>query len=222
MLCKWHTFIKDNTKIVNKLTCESMAFLGRWIVGLEKYCDRPKMRNSVLEGLGARRKLEDIDLIKYAQHIAMGERPQPCSCGVISSPDSIAFRRYIFRCSGTVYTLGCAIWMTTQFKKIVSSSSRIACIYSLPIILPIEWHGNTTVRSTIDHSWYILQRFLVTDDTLVDLLTDWLIDPLIERMTCYFAAQYKYTYVYISSTTVQTFNSLLNGCRKSIVMLNWM
>jgi len=41
-----------------------MTFLGKWMVGLlslESCCGKPKMRNSVLEGLRAR-KLDDSQL----------------------------------------------------------------------------------------------------------------------------------------------------------------
>jgi len=56
------------TKLTPKLraesTGESMTMKGRWMVGLlslESCCSRPKMRNSVLEGLRDR-KLEDSQL----------------------------------------------------------------------------------------------------------------------------------------------------------------
>jgi len=56
---------KMTARLRAESTRESMTMLGRWMVGLlslESCCGRPKMRNSVLEGL-IDRKLGDIQYI---------------------------------------------------------------------------------------------------------------------------------------------------------------
>jgi len=61
---------------------EKMTLLGRWMVGLlslESCCGRPKIRNSVLEGLKLRdRKLEDIQLdmivTVFSRWVSVSER----------------------------------------------------------------------------------------------------------------------------------------------------
>jgi len=63
--CANDRFLSEMTpRLRVKSTSESMTLLGRSMVGLlslEICCGRPKMRNSVLEGLRDR-KLDDIQL----------------------------------------------------------------------------------------------------------------------------------------------------------------
>jgi len=58
MLCKWHYSSKMTPRLRAESTVESMTLLSRWMLrlpSLESCCGRPKMRNSVLEGLRDRK-----------------------------------------------------------------------------------------------------------------------------------------------------------------------
>jgi len=81
MLYNWQICNTDDTSELNQY--ERMTLLGRCIVGLsslESCCGRPKMRNSVLEGLRDR-KLEDIQLdtliIVFSRCVMLWEKSRP-------------------------------------------------------------------------------------------------------------------------------------------------